>query len=247
MTAEIINPAPEAPRWFADELRRIGGVNRFGGPRWQVVWGGSETKYFLEGRRLKYPRLRERVVDYWEEYAEGRIVAVHPAGTGEVVTENLIRPVFKIVETGHERWMLEMWHSPERCAPGWERRRWLWLYDEARNCSRMWDALGPAPTSGQYRLHKMLETPAGEFLPLERNVLEYVERLIRAFAASSDGTPLDEPLSDRMLAALALEDKNNDEARERRQLEAEIEERRSRIAPHIGRIYTLHPNEGRGY
>lgn len=48
----------ECPTWFQDQLTRIGGTNKFGQPRFKLVWGESETMrdggYFVRDGYLGY-------------------------------------------------------------------------------------------------------------------------------------------------------------------------------------------------
>lgn len=262
-SVHITREAPEVSALFTKALARLGGLNRFGAPYWRVVWGGTATKFLLGDTRLKYPTRIEKSVHHWEEVTTDehggvQVLRTFPAGTTDTVkSDYLLRPVFQIVEEGDPFWMLEYWHAPERCLPGWNLKRYVWKHGDRYSVmpppaydAHLWervDALGDPPLRGQYRLHKKLCTPEGKFLPLDQNVLEYVVRIIAAYAQDNDGTSPDLPMSDRMLDRLAIEDRDLDERKEQAEYAREIAFRENVIAPHIHRLYTLHPNEGRGW
>lgn len=123
-------------------MAHIGGRNRFGGPNLRVVW--SNSRLGLIGGKFE------------ERDADGY----------------LIREVFKLQRMPkypiENRWIIELWYPPEHFGSP---ETWFKNTTEYREEGNI-PQLGPYPVRGEYEFCSVLETWDGQFMQLQRHVLE---------------------------------------------------------------------------
>src|SRR5437016_4431082 len=122
--------ALQVPQHLTDRVTALGGLNRFGGPNFRIVWGGSRThkvggifKTVIEGKVFDVPEVRE-------------LLKYHP-----------------------DRWHLERWIGPEKYGSEEEWYRTTravreFVNDRGELCFEdivpVIHTCGPYPSSGDY-------------------------------------------------------------------------------------------------
>lgn len=156
---QVIREAKQTPPEIQERLARAGGVNLFGEPNFRAVWGWSRLGWI-----------------------GGKWVDRNPA-TGGMIREVVeARWVPKYLP--FDRWHIERWLPPELYGP---RENWNRITQETEGVQNV-EALGPFPSRGEYELCMTLEGAAGEFVPLDGTVCEWLLRAIeysRGFPASA--------------------------------------------------------------
>lgn len=165
----------------------MGGLNRYGGPNFRVVWGGNRTH--LVGGMFKKP------ITVKDEMIIGKSVTI--------VTE--VAEMRTLLKYHPFRWHLEKWIAPEAYGSreDWYRDSW----DEAIQLHTM----GDFPDKGDYEHVFFLamcshmkpgdtdwcmfcKASMGEFIPLEENV-NILEMQIKALQLTQEVSKTDERLS----------------------------------------------------
>ena len=145
----VIREAKRTPAEIEQRLAQAGGVNRFGEPNFRAVWGWSRLGWI-----------------------GGKWVDRDPA-TGGVVREVVeARWVPKYLP--FDRWHIERWLPPEIYGSP---ENWNRITQETEGVQLV-DALGPFPSRGEYEHCLTLEGLAGNFVPLDGSVCEWVVRAI---------------------------------------------------------------------
>lgn len=178
MTDTVIEKR-NTPDWITDEVNRIGGLNRFGGPNYRVIWGGSRTH--LVGGKFK---------DVLYVKSDEHLITPDRA----IVTE--VPEIRTLLKYHPFRWHLERWRGPEFY--GTQREFYEQTWDE--ECK--FHTQGPYPAMGDYE-HifylamcphmksgdaewcSLCKASSGEYIPLEEN-FKLIELMIYAFH-KSDG------------------------------------------------------------
>jgi hypothetical protein len=145
---EVLREMHETPEWATAHLRSIGGLNLFGEPRFRVVWGWNRFDW---------------VGGKFED---------HDA-SGNLLSQS-VRLEWMPLYLNCNRWYCEQWMPAETWGSpdSWYRHTREW--GEEGNVPQ----LGPYPARGNYQLLSVLETPAGEFVPLDRAVLDDIIALL---------------------------------------------------------------------
>ncbi len=148
MSIKVVRETHETPESLREQLRRAGGVNRFGEPNYRAVWGWSRLAW-IGGK--------------WTD---------HDA-SGNAIRERIeLRQEPKYLPI--ERWHIERWISPEEYGSP---RQWRAQTTEFVDGIAI-PALGPYPSRGDYEHCFTLQTPRGEFLALTSNVCDYAARAV---------------------------------------------------------------------
>jgi hypothetical protein len=146
------------PPEYQDRLTEIGGLNRFGGPNWRLVWGQTETET-VGGRWHMLTGKTQLTVG-----RNGQLVQVPVT-----VDIDEIRTVLKYGDTA---WVLERWFPPEQygTVEGWER-------DNMDPASGL-PLLGPYPDEGFYESCYKLSDGESDLMQLNDYVLDSLVNLI---------------------------------------------------------------------
>lgn len=85
-------PAPHVPKWFLEELIKIGGVTDSGKPRYRIVWGPDEKVYAYGHKRIKYLQSSRRIPVGWEVIQNGEriLLPVEAANDPKYPIGNLV-------------------------------------------------------------------------------------------------------------------------------------------------------------
>jgi len=165
----------DVKRW----LVLAGGVNRFGEPRFRIVWG--------------YDRIVP-ITGNWEEWEEDTVPDLHPMAKPGA-TRKRIMLKSSIVETRMvpkylpgNCWFLECWRPPEEYGGG-NPETWRKLGEEVHGGMTV-DTAGEFPARGEYELVMPLTDSGlytGKPMPLDPQVVLQIVNLIRR--SKEDFTP----------------------------------------------------------
>lgn len=159
---------PDIPQDFHDELARIGGLNRFGGPNLRVVKGNEALSDRATHRGLKYlagwsPQdvkgYRYQIDGEWQ-FAEN-IDGLDPS--------IMVVPAIDRQPLGVLRYVIEKWVSPEELG---RQGRFSKQYAEGDIAP----TLRQRPEMGIYDCYLIVETLEGKFRKLDSDVLKFIER-----------------------------------------------------------------------
>jgi len=163
----------DVKRWLA----LAGGVNRYGEPRFRVVWG--------------YDRIVP-ITGNWENWEEEIVPDLHPMARPGA-TRKIIRLISSIVETRHvpkylpgNCWFLECWRPPQEYGTP---ESWRKLGEEVWNGQTV-DTAGPFPERGEYELVMPLTHNGlynGTPIPLNGMTVMMIVEMIRK--SKEDFTP----------------------------------------------------------
>jgi hypothetical protein len=138
----------DTPAAIAERITRAGGTNRYGEPKFRVVWGGARLTW-IGGR-------------WTDRDAHGNV-------SREAIE---LRQVPKYLPTN--RWHIERWMPPEFYGSP---DQWRALTSETEDGIRI-PTLGPYPARGDYEHCFTLQSSAGEFEPLNAAACDYIVRAI---------------------------------------------------------------------
>jgi len=182
------------PEHVAERLRVAGGVNRFGGPMFRVVWGYDRIVP-ITGLWQEFEQFKVSVTAIPKDVpaAQGEPVVYVPPNAGFQAGDSaetvMTRLKSSVVETRYvpkylpgNCWHLEMWRPPEEYGT---REQWGKLGEEIIGTMTV-DTAGPYPEMGEYELCFPLThdgTVDGQVIPLEETA---VEGLVQLIVASRD-------------------------------------------------------------
>jgi hypothetical protein len=147
---KVLREVYETPAWAEEYLTQVGGLNRFGAPNLRVVWSNSRLG-FVGGK-------------FEERDEEGALIR-------EKFALNFM-PKYPI----EDRWLIEQWIAPEKFGTPTSWFAQTKEYLEEGNIPQ----LGPYPSRGEYQVSCVLETTDGQFLQLQRWILEDFWKQFRA-------------------------------------------------------------------
>lgn len=187
---------PKVPKAVLDELERIGGLNDYGEPKLQLVWGEERT-WFRAGKwRLKYPTKQKlrvlvgyNVIDMSRKKKDKRrqyFVERRPVQLPHL----LIQPVYETRDVGFKGWVLEEWWPPEIVCVNWDANRWHETKDHTGKTIKKLDLLGEPPVRGDYRFLMYCEDEKGGPMSVtDHRLIEIIEKALklRQDEAAADG------------------------------------------------------------
>ena len=138
----VLRETHDTPAWAEEYLTRVGGLNRFGEPNLRVVWSNSRLG-FVGGK-------------FEERDEEGALIREKFALD--------FMPKYPI----EDRWIVEQWLAPEKFGTP---QSWMAATKDYVGEGNI-PQLGPYPSRGEYQLSCVLETTDGQFLQLQRWILE---------------------------------------------------------------------------
>ncbi len=139
----------DVPRELQSRVARAGGFNFFGEPYFRVVWGWSRLT-LIGGE--------------WEDYDQNGSLLRR-------AIEFRKEPKYFL---GLDRFHMEKWMPPETFGTP---RQWYEMTQEVVG-GRTISASGPYPSRGEYEHCWTIQTPAGEFAPLDVSMCETVVRAV---------------------------------------------------------------------
>lgn len=236
-----IRSAPEIPKWFAQELLSIGGTTDNGrDPVYRVVWGGTETHWAYGQIRLKYPDSWKTVPVAWEVVKDGKVSRIPVDDIDLPENKGLIGNIIYAKKVkGKEFWYLEQWVPPEIACEGWE----LYRYSQDKKI----DILGPEPRQGLYKGIMPLQDNNGKFMPLDRDTLEWIRKVV--YLKNSDPWLYDlrKRPPQRIVEQRIREKMLEIEEAEEKKVQELTEIYTSALMPMKHHITHHNPNKGRGY
>jgi hypothetical protein len=156
---------PDIEKW----LILAGGLNRYGGPKFRIVWG--------------YDRIVP-ITGSWEEWDEQEVPDLHPLARPGAMRKQ-IRLIRSVVETRQvpkylpgNCWHLECWRPPEEYGTP---ESWRKAGEEVYGGVTV-DTAGEFPSMGDYELVMPLTTTGtyqGEPIPLCTEAVAYIVQMIR--------------------------------------------------------------------
>jgi hypothetical protein len=158
----------ECPESVTEHLRTAGGINRFGGPMFQVVWGYNRIVP-MHGEWQEFEQFDAKLTDKLTGYSEVRRVTKLKSS----VIETRLVPKY----LPGNCWHLEMWRPPEEYGSPEE---WKKIGLEQAQGMTL-DTAGEYPTMGEYELCFPLTddgTSRGKPLPLVSAVVEELVRML---------------------------------------------------------------------
>ncbi len=146
---EILRETHDTPESVAEQLRRVGGINRFGEANYRAIWGWNRLAWIGGKFEERDPATRSLLREVVELRQEPKYPAVN-------------------------RWHIERWVPPEMYGSP---RAWYAQTIERENGISI-PALGPYPSRGEYEHCFTLEGPRGKFLQLTPTIAEHIARAI---------------------------------------------------------------------